>query len=74
MANRSREITRLALFGVASMGLYALLFAFEQEILDFTHQGRWTFVVPVAIAFLMSYVHGGFTASFWDWFGIRAKK
>jgi len=74
MADRSKEITRLALFGGSSAILYAFLFAFEYEILEFTHQGRWTFVVPVAIAFLMSYVHGGFTAAFWDWFGIRAKK
>ena len=74
MANRSKEIARLALFGVASGALYALLFAFEHEILAVTHEGRWTFVIPLAIAFVMSYVHGGFTAAFWDWFGIRAKK
>jgi putative flippase GtrA len=74
MAHSGKEATRFALFGGASAALYALLFWFEYEILAFTHQGGWTFIVPLAIAFLMSYVHGGFTAAFWDWFGIRAKK
>jgi hypothetical protein len=74
MADRGKETGRLALFGVASAALYALLFVFEQELLSFTHQGGWTFVVPVAIAFAVSYAHGGFTGAFWDWVGIRAKK
>jgi hypothetical protein len=74
MADRGKETARLALFGATSAALYALLFAFEYEILALTEQGRWTFVVPLAIAFAVSYTHGGFTAAFWDWVGIRAKK
>ena len=59
---------------LAAVGLYALLYAFEDSLLALTAQGGWLFVVPVAIAFVISFVHGGFTAHFWDLLGIKAKK
>jgi hypothetical protein len=74
MADRGRETGRLIAFGAVTALLYFLLFAFEEEILAITGQGRWTVVIPIGIAFVLSYTHGNFTASFWDWFGIKAKK
>lgn len=36
-------------------------------------EGNWLFVfVPILIAFMMSYVHGAFTAMFWDSLGLKA--
>ncbi len=69
-----RQLTKLALYGIPSVGLYALLYAFEDSLLALSAEGGWMFVVPVAIAFLFSFVHGGFTAHFWDLLGIKAKK
>jgi hypothetical protein len=74
MADRGRETGRLIAFGAVTAVLYVLLFAFEEELLAITSQGGWTFVIPVAIAFALSYTHGNFTATFWDWFGIKARK
>jgi hypothetical protein len=37
--------------------------------------GTWLFVlVPIVIAFVLSYVHGAFTGLFWDAVGLKAKK
>jgi hypothetical protein len=66
-------ITRTLFFGVVSVCLYLLLYAYEDEILSLSRQGRWNFIVPMAIAFTFSVVHGNFTGQFWDLFGIRAK-
>lgn len=73
-AGSDRQLTKLALFGLPSIGLYALLYAFEDRVLALSAEGEWMFLVPVTIAFVFSFVHGGFTAHFWDLLGIKAKK
>lgn len=60
--------------GTASALLYAFLFWNEAEVLEISRRGRGWFVVPVAIAFVFSIVHGAFTGLFWDVLGVRAKK
>ncbi|HET9701389.1 MAG TPA: hypothetical protein VFP70_10760 [Burkholderiales bacterium] len=74
MADRGKDTARLIGFGAVTALLYFLLFTFEDQVLALTSQGRWTVFIPIAIAFVLSYTHGNFTASFWDWFGIKAKK
>lgn len=69
-----RLMTRATIFGLVSLVLYFLLYFFEDSILAFTSRGGWYFIAPVAIAFVFSYVHGSFTAFFWDVLGIKAKK
>lgn len=74
MPNKIKEIGPVALLGSVTAALYGLLFHFEREILQITGQGGWTFLIPIAIAFVLSYTHGNFTAGFWDLLGIKAKK
>jgi hypothetical protein len=69
-----RKLSKLVIYGVPSIGLYSLLYAFEDSLLALSAQGGWLFIIPVAIAFLFSFVHGGFTAHFWDLLGIKARK
>jgi hypothetical protein len=66
-------LTRTLFFGIISVFLYLLLYAYEDEVLALSRQGGWNFIVPMAIAFVFSIVHGNFTGQFWDLFGIRAK-
>lgn len=35
---------------------------------------RLNVLVPIVVAFVMSYVHGAFTAMFWDSLGLKAAK
>lgn len=69
-----RQITRTVLYGLASSGLYLALFLLQDWLIRLSSQGGWYFLIPVGIAFLFSYVHGGFTAHFWDVLGIKARK
>ena len=70
---RKRAFMRTALFGVISIGLYSMLYLFADQILAYSKQGGWFFVVPISIAFVFSIVHGNFTGQFWDLFGVKAK-
>ncbi len=69
-----RQVTKAILYGLATVVLYALLFASETQILSATAKGGWYFLIPVTIAFVFSFTHGNFTALFWDVLGIKAKK
>jgi hypothetical protein len=68
------SVIRLAFFGVVTVLLYTLLFVLEEPIMAFIRRGHWAFVLPIAIAFLVSYFHGAFTGGFWEVLGIKAKK
>jgi hypothetical protein len=70
---RKRALLRAALFGAISVGLYILLYLFSDQILAYSKEGRWFFVIPIGIAFLFSIVHGNFTGQFWDLIGVKAK-
>jgi hypothetical protein len=63
---------KTATLGALVVGLYAVLFLAEDPILRLSTQGGWMFVLPLIIAFLFSFVHGAFTANFWDVLGIKA--
>ena len=75
MAVTKRNPTaRTLILGLASAGLYAALYLYSEELLAWSAKGQWMFVLPVAIAFIFSMVHGTFTGLFWDVLGIKAKK
>ncbi len=73
MPNKSKDIVPLLGFGGLTAALYFLLFYFETEIVELSSQGGWSFLLPITVAFAISYGHGNFTALFWDWLGIKAK-
>ncbi|CAA6604143.1 conserved hypothetical protein [Rhodospirillaceae bacterium LM-1] len=77
MATPSSVVTsqnlRTILLGVVSLILYVVLFSNEAAILELSLSGGWGFVVPIAIAFLFSFVHGAFTGGFWDMLGLKAQ-
>ncbi len=69
-----RQITKALSLGLVTLTLYLALYLLEERILQISSRGRWYFLVPVAIAFVFSLVHGAFTAHFWDMLGVKAKK
>ena len=76
MSDSSKNLNRAKMvgLGVLAAALYLALFLNEKAILDISSRGQWWFLVPVAIAFLFSFVHGAFTGLFWDVLGIKARK
>ena len=76
MANtktNSSAWSKVVLYGVPTVVLYAGLYTFEAQFIEISRQGQWNAIVPIAFAFAVSYFHGGFTSSFWDALGIKAK-
>lgn len=60
--------------GAASALCYALLFAYEKEVMAaFTRADGWYPALPVLTAFLFSLVHGAFTGYFWEVMGVVAR-
>ncbi|MBF0311008.1 MAG: hypothetical protein HQL56_15945 [Magnetococcales bacterium] len=77
MAEQSPSPLQLRLrtlaLGALTLALYLLLFAYEDRVLAMAREGRWFFILPIAVAFLFSFFHGAFTSAFWEMFGVRAK-
>lgn len=77
MASSSAATTaqnlRTILLGVVSLVLYIILFSNENAVLELSMTGGWGFLIPIAIAFLFSFVHGAFTGGFWDMLGLKAQ-
>jgi len=72
---RSKPYQLLIASGIVSGALYFLLYLYEREILAaFTRTDGWYPALPVIAAFVFSFAHGAFTASFWEVLGIRSKK
>lgn len=71
-AIKAQTMRTLALGGF-SLVLYVLLFMNETDVLELSMTPGWGFLVPIAIAFLFSFVHGAFTGGFWDMLGLKAK-
>lgn len=72
--DRKRALSRTLIYGAISIALYFALYLFADPILERSQQGHWYFILPIAIAFVFSAVHGSFTGQFWDLFGIKAKQ
>lgn len=65
---------KLIATGTVTAMLYALLFAFEEDVMaSFTRTDGLYPLLPVAAAFAFSFSHGAFTGYFWDALGVKAR-
>jgi len=71
---KKKALVGAIIFGVLSIGLYALLFVKEDMINATFGKGGMYALLPIATAFLFSFVHGNFTGNFWSALGIEAAK
>lgn len=71
---RKKPFGKMVVMGLASVGLYALLLT-NQDFLNNTFgRGGLYAVLPIAVAFVFSIIHGSFTGSFWSVMGIEAAR
>jgi len=71
---KKKALVGSIIFGAFSIGLYALLFL-KQDLVNGTFgKGGVYALLPIATAFLFSFVHGNFTGNFWSALGIEAAK
>ncbi len=64
----------LLIMGLLSIALYAFLLIKQDIITKYFSAGGMYAVLPIATAFLFSFVHGSFTGNFWTVLGIEASK
>ncbi|MCK5666362.1 MAG: hypothetical protein KAI17_22885 [Thiotrichaceae bacterium] len=69
--NQANAVIITASLGFLSALLYLLLYVFKDIIWSISGQGGWYFIVPISIAFIMSYIHGAFVNHFWDVLDIK---
>jgi hypothetical protein len=71
------ENIKMIIFGLLSAVLYFLLFKYQSEITHFaelTREGvKIDFLIPIGIALIFSFVHGGFATYLWQSLGLKAK-
>ena len=74
----SNSLGKAVVLGILSIGMYVLLFTYQEHIVEFsvrTRNGEKVFfLVPIVLALAFSFVHGAFTGYFWDALGVKAKK
>jgi len=72
---RSKPYPLLIASGIVSGSLYLLLYVYESAIMaTFTRTDGWYPALPVIAAFVYSFAHGAFAASFWEVLGVRGRK
>jgi hypothetical protein len=69
-----RPFAKTVLYGAVSLGLYALLLAKQDAINQTIARGGALALLPIAMAFLFSFVHGNFTGCFWSSCGVEASR
>ncbi|MFN6961420.1 MAG: hypothetical protein ACK4N6_04190 [Rhodocyclaceae bacterium] len=65
---------RTILWGAMTAFLYAMLFIGADTVIQMareTPRRPWLVLVPIAIAFAISFTHGAFTGLFWEAMGLK---
>ena len=73
-SSKKKPIGKMIIMGIISMALYAGLLLKQDIINGYTTQGGLYAFLPIATAFMFSFVHGSFTGDFWTVLGIEASK
>lgn len=78
MSDKNASVMSVIGFGIVSAVLYSLLYIYSDDLekaSQLVQQGeKLYFLIPIAIAFVFSYIHGTFTDRFWSALGLKAKK
>jgi hypothetical protein len=71
---KKKPLGRMIVYGMLSAGLYAALLLNQGTITALFTRGAWYATLPIATAFAISFIHGGFTGYFWSVLGVEATK
>jgi hypothetical protein len=71
---KKKPVVKMTVYGALSASLYAAVFLNQGAITALFTRGAWYAALPIATAFAISFVHGGFTNYFWSVLGIEATK
>jgi ABC-type transport system involved in multi-copper enzyme maturation permease subunit len=72
--SKKKPVGKMVLFGICSVIIYGAVLSYQSIITGYFTRGALYAALPIAGAFVLSYVHGHFTGYFWSVLGIEAKK
>jgi hypothetical protein len=71
---KKKPVGKMIAFGIASVLMYAAIFLNQSAITALFTRGSWYALFPIATAFAISFVHGGFAGYFWSVLGVEATR
>jgi uncharacterized membrane protein (DUF485 family) len=71
---KKKPVNKMVFMGLISIALYGTLLLNQDIINTYVSKGSFYAFLPIATAFIFSFVHGSFTGSFWTVLGIEAAK
>ncbi len=71
---KKKPVGKMLVTGILSIGLYAMLLSNQDKVNEIFGKGGWYALLPIATAFVFSFIHGMFTGHFWTVLGIEAAK
>lgn len=71
---KKKPVGKMLVTGILSIGLYAVLLSNQDKVNGIFGKGGWYALLPIATAFVFSFIHGTFTSHFWTVLGIEAAK
>lgn len=72
--SKKGNFVKTVVLGAVSIGMYTALFANEAAVTEYYTRGNYYAVLPIATAFLFSFVHGGFASNLLETLGLTARK
>ena len=73
-STRKKPVAAMIVMGIVSIALYTTLLMKQDMINSTFAQGGWYALLPIIVAFVFSYFHGGFTGHFWTVLGVEAAR
>ncbi len=73
-STKKKPVGAMLAMGIVSIALYAALLSRQDAVNDIFGKGGWYALLPIATAFVFSFIHGTFTGHFWTVLGIEAAK
>lgn len=71
---KKKPVGKMIITGIVSIALYTALLMNQDIIISYFGRGGIYAILPIAVAFIFSFVHGSFTGYFWTVLGVEAKK
>ncbi len=71
---KKKPVVKMLVYGALSGVLYAALFWNQSAVTALFTRGTWYAALPIATAFAISFIHGGFTSYFWSVLGVEATR
>lgn len=73
-STKKKPVGKMLVMGMISVALYTLLLTKQDAVNSTFGRGGWYAFLPIATAFVFSFVHGAFTGDFWTVLGVEAAK